>query len=78
MTEAVVLAALASTVGGLLSAVAAFCIVVFVFELPFDPPVLDLLGLILATFCVTAVFGGVGVTTGAVESPQAALRRTAV
>jgi len=77
-TEAVVLAGLASTVGGILSAIAAFCIVVFVFELPFDPPLLDLLGLILATFSVTAIFGGVGVTTGAVESPQSALRRTGV
>ena len=74
-TEAIVLAGLASTVGGLLSVAAAFCIVVLVFELPFDPPLLDLLGLIVATFCVTAVFGGVGVATGAVESPQAALRR---
>jgi putative ABC transport system permease protein len=74
-TEAVVLAALASLVGGLLSVVAAYCVVVFVFELPFDPPVLDLMGLSFATFCVTAVFGGIGVAMGAVESPQAALRR---
>ena len=78
VTEAIVLAGLASTVGGLLSAGAAFCIVVFVFELPFDPPLLDLLGLGLATFCVTAIFGGIGVTTGAAESPQAALRRNEV
>jgi putative ABC transport system permease protein len=77
-TEAIVLAALASTVGGLLSGLAAFCIVVFVFELSFDPPLLDLLGLVLATFCVTAVFGGVGAVTGAVESPQAALRRNGI
>jgi len=77
-TEAIVLAGLAATVGGLLSGLAAFGIVVFVFELPFDPPLLDLLGLILATFCVTAVFGGVGVVTGAVESPQAALRRNGI
>jgi hypothetical protein len=27
---------------------------------------------------VTAVFGGVGVVTGAVESPQAALRRNGI
>jgi putative ABC transport system permease protein len=81
-TEAIVLAGLASTVGGLLSGVASFCIVVFVFELPFDPPLLDLLGLILATFCVTAAFGGVGgrigVATGAVDAPQAALRRSGI
>lgn len=77
-TEAVVLAGLASMIGGLLSCVAAFCIVVFVFELPFDPPLLDLLGLVLATFCLTAVFGGIGAVTGKGESPQAALRRNEV
>lgn len=74
-TEAVVLAGLASAVGGLLAAVGSFCIVVYVFELPYDPPVLDLLGLVLATFCVTALFGGVGVTIGSTNSPHAALRR---
>ena len=77
-TEAIVLAGLASTVGGLLSTLAAFCIVVFLFELSFDPPLLDLLGLVLGTFCVTALFagvGGAGAARGAAESPQAALRR---
>jgi len=77
-TEALVLAGLASMVGGILSALAAFGIVVFVFELPFDPPLLDLLGLALATFLVTAISGGVGMAMGAVESPQAALRRNEV
>jgi putative ABC transport system permease protein len=80
-TEAIVLAGLASTVGGLLSVIAAFCIVVFFFELPFDPPLLDLLGLTLGTFCVTALFagvGGAGAASGAAESPQAALRREPV
>ena len=80
-TEAIVLAGLASTVGGLLSVIAAFCIVVFFFELPFDPPLLDLLGLTLGTFCVTALFagvGGAGAAIGAAESPQAALRREPV
>ena len=77
-TEAVVLAGLASLVGGVLSLVAAFCIVVFVFELAFDPPLLDLVGLTLATFCVTALFGGIGVAMGAVESPQAAIRRNEI
>ena len=76
-TEAVVLAGLASAVGGLLAGIGSFGIVVYVFELPFDPPLLDLLGLVLATFCVTALFGGVGVTTGSGESPHAALRREA-
>jgi len=78
-TEAVVLAGLAAAVGGLLSAVAAWGIVVFVFEMPFAPPILDLLGLTLATFAVTALFGGVGGggATAAADSPQAALRREA-
>jgi putative ABC transport system permease protein len=74
-TEAVVLAGLASAVGGVLAAVGSFCIVVYVFELPYDPPVLDLLLLVFATFLVTALFGGVGVTIGAADSPHAALRR---
>jgi putative ABC transport system permease protein len=77
-TEAVVLAALASLVGGLLAAIGSYCIVVFVFEMPFDPPVLDLLGLVFATFAVTALFGGVGATIAPNEAPQAALRREAV
>ena len=79
-TEAVVLAGLAAAVGGGLSTIAAWGIVVFVFEMPFAPPVLDLLGLALATFVVTALFGGVGggASVGAADSPQAALRREAV
>lgn len=76
-TEAVVLAGLAAAVGGLLAAIAAWAIVVFVFELPFDPPLLDLIGLVVATFVVTALFGGLGGAAGAVGSPQAALRRDA-
>jgi len=76
--EAVVLAALASLVGGLLAAIASFCVIVFLFELPFAPPILDLLGLMLGTFCVTALFagvGGAGAASGRTESAQAALRR---
>ena len=76
-TEAIVLAALAATVGAGLAAVASWLVVVFVFELPFDPPLLDVAGLAFATFLVTAIFGGVGGTTGTRESPQAALRREA-
>ncbi len=76
-TEAVVLAGLAAAVGGLLSAFAAWAIVVFVFDMPFAPPVLDLIGLAIATFAVTALFGGIGGATGAADSPQAALRREA-
>jgi putative ABC transport system permease protein len=77
-TEAIVLAALAATVGGVLSAIAALCIIVFVFELPFDPPLLDLAGLVLGTFFVTALFAGVGgggPAAGSRESPQSALRK---
>jgi putative ABC transport system permease protein len=74
-TEAIALALLASLVGGLLTMIGSFCVVVYLFELPFDPPLLDLLALVFATFCVTALFGGVGVTVGGGESPEAALRR---
>ena len=74
-TEAVVLAALAATVGAGLAAIASWLVVVLVFELPFDPPLLDVAGLALATFGVTALFGGLGGGSGARESPQAALRR---
>lgn len=76
-TEAVVLAGLAAVVGGLLSGLAAWGIVVLVFDMPFRPPLFDLLGLVLATFLVTALFGGLGATTGSSESPHAALRREA-
>jgi putative ABC transport system permease protein len=77
-TEAIVLAGLAAVVGAGLSAIASWLVVVLVFELPFDPPLLDISGLALATFAVTALFGGLGGATGANESPQAALRREAV
>lgn len=74
-TEAVALAGLAATVGGLLSVFASWGLVVWVFEMPYRPPLLDLLALVFATFCVTALVGGLGATTGSGESPQAALRR---
>ncbi|MFK7897126.1 MAG: ABC transporter permease [Myxococcota bacterium] len=73
-TEAVVLAALAAGVGGLLSLVAGWAVVVFVFDLPFAPPLLDVAALALATFGVTALFGGLGGASGASGSPQEALR----
>ena len=76
-TEAVVLAALAAVVGATLSGLAAWALVVFVFELPFAPPLLDLGGLALGTFVVTALFGGIGGATRAGDSPQSALRREA-
>ncbi len=74
-TEAIVLAALATVVGVLLALAAAWAVVVFVFELPFTPPLVDLLGLATATFSLTALIGLFGAATGASESPQAALRR---
>lgn len=76
-TEAVVLAALAATVGAGLAAIASWLVVVLVFELPFDPPWLDVAGLAFVTFGVTALFGGLGGAAGTRESPQAALRREA-
>ena len=77
-TEAVVLAALASVVGAVLAAIAAFGIVVFLFELPFDPPLRDWILLALGTFTVTALFAGAtgaSVARASSGSPQAALRR---
>ena len=76
-TEAIVLAGLAALVGATLSGFASWAVVVLVFELPFAPPLLDVAGLALATFLITAVFGGLGGATAANESPQAALRREA-
>jgi putative ABC transport system permease protein len=72
--EAVVLASLAAMVGGGLAVLASWIVVVFVFELPFDLPWLDLIVLIIGTFMVTALFGGVASIGGASRSPQAALR----
>jgi len=77
LTEAIVLAALAAVVGGGLAVLAAWIVVVFVFQLPFDPPWLELLGLVGAAFGLTALFGGVGGVGRATQSPQAALRRDA-
>jgi putative ABC transport system permease protein len=57
-TEAIVLAALAAGVGGGLAIIASGLLVVYAFELPFAPPLLDVIGLGLATFAVTALFGG--------------------
>jgi putative ABC transport system permease protein len=76
-TEAVVLAALAAIVGGVLALVASWAVIVLVFELPFDPPMLELLALSGATFVVTALFGGLGGAASSAQPPQAALRREA-
>ena len=73
-TEAIVLAGLAAIVGGILALAASWAVVVFVFDLPFVPPLVDLVGLALATFAITAVFGGLGGASGASDSPREALR----
>ena len=63
--------------GASLALLASWALVVLVFELPFAPPLLDLLGLACATFGVTALVGGLGSVVGARTSPQAELRREA-
>jgi putative ABC transport system permease protein len=73
-TEAIVLAAVASLVGGGLALLAAWTLIVGLFELPFAPPLADLLLLMLGTFLVTAIFGGAGAAFRPGRSPQAALR----
>ena len=76
-TEAVVLAALAAFVGASLSGIAAWALVVLVFDLPFAPPWLDLVGLAGGTFVITALVGGLGSPVSTHASPQAALRQEA-
>ncbi|HEB88335.1 MAG TPA: FtsX-like permease family protein [Deltaproteobacteria bacterium] len=81
VTETLVLAGLASLTGGLLSLAAAWATITFVFDLPFAPPLWDLLLLVLGTFCVTVLFGGIvgwGGSQRRLESPQAALRREGI
>jgi putative ABC transport system permease protein len=74
LAEAVALAALATLVGSLLSGVAAACLVAFVFELPFDPPLADLAGLAFAAFAVTALVGGAMSVAAPARSPLEGLR----
>jgi putative ABC transport system permease protein len=73
-TEALALGMLAAGVGSLLSLLGSWLLVRFVFELPFEPPWADLVGLTLATLGVTALLGGLGSRRGRELSPQAALR----
>ena len=73
-TEALALGVLAAVVGSALSIVASWALVRFLFELPFDPPWLDLVLLTGATICVTAGLGGVGSWRARLRSPLAALR----
>jgi putative ABC transport system permease protein len=73
-TEALALGVLAAGVGSVLSVAAAWTLVYFLFELPFDPPWLDLVMMTGATLAITALLGSLG-SRGARElSPQAALR----
>ena len=74
LAEAVALAALAAIVGGLLALAAAACLVIFVFDLSFDPPLLELAGLALAAFVVTALVGGAAAVTAPDASPIEGLR----
>lgn len=76
-TEAMALAALAVLVGAGLAAVASWGVVVFVFELPFVPPLGEIAALALATFALTALVGALGGAGVTRASPQAALRRAA-
>ncbi len=73
-TEAIVLAAVAALVGGGLALLAAWALVVGLFELPFAPPLVDLLLLMFGTFLVTAIFGAAGAALRTRRSPRAALQ----
>jgi putative ABC transport system permease protein len=73
VTEAVALGALAASVGAVLATLAAWAAVVLFFELPFDPPLLDLAALALATTALSALLGAGGGGARS-RSPFAALR----
>lgn len=77
ITEAVALGALATSVGTLLATLAAWAVVVLFFELPFDPPALDLAGLALATLAICALLGAGGGGARS-RSPFAALREAEI
>ena len=77
ITEAVALGALATSVGTLLATLAAWAVVVLFFELPFDPPTLDLAGLALATLAICALLGSGGGGARS-RSPFAALREAEI
>ncbi len=72
-TEALALGALSAGIGSLLAVLASWLLVRFVFELPFAPPLLDLLAMALATLVLTALLGG-STQLGLAQSPRAALR----
>ena len=73
-TEALALGVLASGVGGVLSLLGSWALVRLLFELPFEPPWLDLAALVFATLSTTALLGALGSRHAREQSPQAALR----
>lgn len=74
LVEALALAALAALVGTLAALAAAAALVVFVFELPFDPPLADFAFLAGVAFGVTALVGGALAVTAPARSPIEGLR----
>ncbi|MEZ4332770.1 MAG: FtsX-like permease family protein [Myxococcota bacterium] len=74
LSEAIALAALATVVGGMLALGATAALVVFVFELPFSPPLLDLAAISAGAFVVTAAVGGATAATVPDRSPIEGLR----
>ncbi len=73
-TEALALGAIAAGVGSGLALLASWALVRFVFEMPFDPPLGELVGLALGTLGITAALGAAGARPVRVRSPLAALR----
>lgn len=72
--EVVALAALAAVVGAIAALAAAAGLVWWVFDLRFDPPLLDLAGLALAAFVITAIVGAATAVTAPARSPIEGLR----
>jgi putative ABC transport system permease protein len=75
-TEVVALGVLATAVGSAIAVLASFCLVRFVFELPFEPPWLDFTVLALFTVAISAAVGALGAGNLARISPLAGLRET--
>lgn len=73
-SEAVALGLIAATVGSALALVAAWALVVFVFELPFEPPLGRIAALAFGTLTITALLGALGARPARARSPMAALR----
>jgi putative ABC transport system permease protein len=74
VTEAAALGAVAAGVGTCLAFAAAWAVVRFVFALPFDPPVRNLLAFAAATVVASALLGSLGGRRARRRSPLAALR----